>query len=153
MEKLPIFLPKPCTNPFEKSQFLTSWTSGFYSLEKRFFFLEYRKRHFPGLYCLKKDGKMANFWPKPWVWKNANFSTFWTWCFYSPERRFFFLEYPITHFLASFAKNKKMEKFQILEQIHGLTPLEKCQFLNFLKFLVVPLRRCETHFLVLLCLK
>ena len=33
-----------------------------------FFVLEYRKTLFPGLYCLKtKDGKMANFGPKPWV--------------------------------------------------------------------------------------
>ena len=34
----------------------------------RFFVLEYRKRHFLGLYCLKKKvGKMAIFGPKPWV--------------------------------------------------------------------------------------
>ena len=30
--------------------------------------LEYRKRHFPGLYCLKRNvGKMVIFGPKPWV--------------------------------------------------------------------------------------
>ena len=34
----------------------------------RFFVLEYRKTHFPGLYCPKeKVGKMAIFAPKPWV--------------------------------------------------------------------------------------
>ena len=33
----------------------------------RFFVLEYRKRHFPGLYYLKKVGKMDSFGPKPWV--------------------------------------------------------------------------------------
>ena len=33
-----------------------------------FFVLEYRKTHFPGLYCLKeKVGKMAIFARKPWV--------------------------------------------------------------------------------------
>ena len=33
-----------------------------------FFVLEYLKRHFPGLYCLKKKGgKMVIFGPKPWV--------------------------------------------------------------------------------------
>ena len=33
-----------------------------------FFVLEKRKRHFPGLYCLKKKiGKMAIFGQKPWV--------------------------------------------------------------------------------------
>ena len=37
-------------------------------LGRRFFVLEYHKRHFPGLYCLKKKvGKMAIFGPKPWV--------------------------------------------------------------------------------------
>ena len=34
----------------------------------RFFLVEYRERHFPGLYCLKqKLGKMAVIGPKPWV--------------------------------------------------------------------------------------
>ena len=37
----------------------------FYSLERCFFLLDYRKRHFPGLYCLKKNlGKLAIFGPK-----------------------------------------------------------------------------------------
>ena len=34
--------------------------------------------------------------------------------------------------LADFAKNKKMEKFQIFYQNNGLTPLEKSQVLTFL---------------------
>ena len=34
----------------------------------RFFNVEYRKRHLPGLYCQKKKvGKTANFGPKPRV--------------------------------------------------------------------------------------
>ena len=63
------FGPKPSVNPFGKvSIFWTFRSSSFYSLERRFFVLEYRKRHFPGLYCLKrKVGKMAIFGPKPWV--------------------------------------------------------------------------------------
>ena len=36
--------------------------------------------------------------------------------------------------LADFAKNKKMETFQIFDQNHGLTPLEKSQFLTVLTF-------------------
>ena len=41
----------------------------FYNLERRLWVLEYRKRHFPGLYWLKKKQveKMAIFGPKPWV--------------------------------------------------------------------------------------
>ena len=43
-------------------------TSCFYSLKRRFFVLEYPKTNFPGLNSLKKqDGKIAIFWPKPWV--------------------------------------------------------------------------------------
>ena len=76
--------------------------SCFYSLERRFFVLEYHKRHFPGLYCLKKKlGKMAIFRPKPWVNPFGNMSvflTFWASCFYSLERRFFVLEYSKRHF-------------------------------------------------------
>ena len=48
--------------------FSSFWTSRFYSLEGRLFALEYRKRHFSGLYFLtKKVGKMAIFGPKPLV--------------------------------------------------------------------------------------
>ena len=39
-----------------------------YSLERRFFVLEYRKRHVLSEYCQKKKvGKIAIFGPKPWV--------------------------------------------------------------------------------------
>ena len=55
--------PKPWVNSFGKmSIFRLVELLFFYSLERRFLVLEYRKRHFPGLYCLKKKvGKMANF--------------------------------------------------------------------------------------------
>ena len=59
-----IFGPKPWKNV----NFSTFLTSCFYSLERRFSTLEYRKRHFSGLYCLKKKvEKMAILGPKPWV--------------------------------------------------------------------------------------
>ena len=79
-----IFGPKPWVNPFEKmSIFRLFELNFFYSLERRFLVLEYQKRHFPDLYCLKK----------------------------------------------------KLEKWPCLDQNHGLTPLEKCQFFDFLNFL------------------
>ena len=69
VEKRAIFRPKPWVNPSGKNvSFSTFRTSFYYCLEKPFFVLEYRKRHFPGLYCLKKKlGKIANFGPKLWV--------------------------------------------------------------------------------------
>ena len=49
------FGPKPWTNPLWKNlNFSTFSISCFYSLERRFFPLEYHKTHFPGPYCLKK---------------------------------------------------------------------------------------------------
>ena len=67
--KMAIFGPKPWVNPLgNMAIFRLFGLFYFYSLDKRFFVLEYHKRHFPGLYCLKKKvGKMAIFRPKPWV--------------------------------------------------------------------------------------
>ena len=43
----------------------------------------------------------------------------------------------ITHFPGLYClKNKKMEKWPILDQNHRLTPLEKSQFFDFLNFLL-----------------
>ena len=62
-------LPKPWVSPFGKmSIFSTFLTSCFYSLERIFLVLEYRERHFPCLYCLKKQvGRMVIFGQKPSV--------------------------------------------------------------------------------------
>ena len=62
-----IFAPKLWVNPFGKmSIFRLFKLVFFYSLERRFFVLEYRKGHFTGLHCLEKIvGKMAIFGPKP----------------------------------------------------------------------------------------
>ena len=58
---------KPWVNPLQKSQFFHFLKLLFLWPRKALFVLEYRKTKFPGLYCLKKGGKMANFGPKPWV--------------------------------------------------------------------------------------
>ena len=77
VEKLPFLDQNHVLTPLEKFQFQTFSTSCFYSLESRFFVLEYHKRHLPGLYCLKKKfGKMAIFGPKPWVKLFAKVSIF-----------------------------------------------------------------------------
>ena len=50
------FWTKPLVNPFVKmSTFMTFWIFCFYSLERSIFVVKYRKKHFPGLYCLKKE--------------------------------------------------------------------------------------------------
>ena len=72
----------------------------------------------------KKVAKMAMFGPKPWVnpfWKTVNFSTFWTFCFYSLERRFTFWNIINNIFWPILPKKKELEKWPFLDQNHGLT--------------------------------
>ena len=102
-------------NPFWKTvNFSTFCTFCYYSLERRFFVLEYHIRHFSGLYCLKKKvGKMAIFGPKPWVnpfGKMSIFRHFWTSCFYSLERWYFVLECHKRHFPGLYCVRKKAGK-------------------------------------------
>ena len=136
-----IFGPEAWVNPFGKVSIFPLCEPLFYSLERCFFVLEYRKRHFFGLYCLKKKvGKMAIFGPKPWInpfGKMSIFRLFWTSCFYSLERLFSVLDYRKRHCFGLYClKKKKLEKWPFLDQNHGLTPLEKCQFLDFFELLV-----------------
>ena len=58
-----IFGPKPWVNHFGKmSIFRLFELPVFYSLEKPFFVLECRNRHFAGLYCLKKKLEKWPIW-------------------------------------------------------------------------------------------
>ena len=100
--------------PLEKCKFSTFWTSCFYSIERRFFALEYGKRHFTALYCLKKKvPKMAILRPKPWIkpfGKMSIFRLFVVLFFYRIERRFFVLEYRKGHFCMLYCQKKKLKK-------------------------------------------
>ena len=118
--------------------FWTFRTSCFYSLEKLFFVLEYQKRHFPCLFCLKKKFEKWPFLEQNrglTPLKKCQFFVFLNFIFYSLERRFFVLEYYKRHFAGLYCPKKKVEKWPFLEQNHGLTPLEKGQFFDFLNFL------------------
>ena len=65
-EKLPFLEQFHGPIPWKNVNLSTFSTSCFYSLKRRFFVLEYRKRHFLGLYCLKKKvGKMSIVRPIP----------------------------------------------------------------------------------------
>ena len=61
-----IFRPKPWVNTFGKmSNFRSFDLLVFIASKGVFFALEYRKRHFPGLYFLKKKSwKNGHFWTK-----------------------------------------------------------------------------------------
>ena len=125
--------------PWKYVNISTFWTSSFYRLERRFFVLQSYKGLFPGLYWLKKERlKNGHFWTKPWrnpFWKMSIFRRFKLLVFYSLERRFFVLEYHERYFPGLYCLKKKLEKWPFLHQNNGLTPLEKCQFFDFLNLL------------------
>ena len=82
---------------------------------------------------------MVIFRPKRWVnrfGKMSIFRLFEVFFLYSLERRFLVLEYHKRHFCGlNCLKKKKLEKLPFLDQNPWLTPLEKCQFFDFLNFL------------------
>ena len=95
----------------EKCQFFNLLNLFFYSVERRFSVVEYRKGHFPMLYCRKqKDGKMAIFRPKPWINPFEKMSIFGLFCtsfFFSLERRSLVVEYRKLHFPMLYCLKKK----------------------------------------------
>ena len=130
--------PKPWVNPSRKMSVYPLFELLVFIAQKGIFFvLEYRKRHFPGLYCLKKKvGKMAIFVPKPWVnpfTKMSIFRLFELRVFIAQKGIFFVLEYCKRYVPGLYCPSpKKLEKWPFLDQNHGLTPLEKRQFFDFL---------------------
>ena len=65
LEKWPFLDQNHGLTPLRKYQFFDFWTSCFYSLERRFFPVQYSKGYFPGLYCLKENNwKNGLFWTK-----------------------------------------------------------------------------------------
>ena len=97
----------------EKCQFLDFLNLFFYSLKRCFFVLEYRKRHFLGLYCLKKKvGKMGQPWVNPFG-KMSIFRVFVLLFFYSLERRFLVLKYRKGHFPMLQCQKKKVAEMPI----------------------------------------
>ena len=66
--------------------------------------------------------------------KKSKFSDFLASCFNSLERRFFVVEYRKTYFPGLYCLKKKVGKMAIFGPKPWVTPLEKCQFFDFLNF-------------------
>ena len=120
--------------------FSISWTYWFYSLERRFIVVEYHERHFPGLYFLRKESsKNGYFWTKTMgkvLWKNDNFLSFWTACFYSVVRRFFVVEYRKRHFPGLYCLKKKVGKMAIFGPKPWVNPFGKMSILRLFELLL-----------------
>ena len=130
-------------------KFLTFWTF-FYSLERRFFVLEYRKRHFPSLYCLKnKPGKMAIFGPKAWVNPFAKMSILWLFellVFIARKVVFFFvLEYCKKHFPGLYCGKKKVGKMAIFGPKVWVNPFGKMSIFRLFELFFLKPRKAFTR--------
>ena len=97
----------------------------------------FKKSHFPGLYCLKKSWKKGHFWTKTTenLWKNVNFSSFWTSCFYSLERRFFRSRISCNTLCCPILPKKKHGNLANFALNHGLSSLERSQIVYFFPLL------------------
>ena len=127
----------------EKCQFFDFLNFLFLQPRKAFFVLEYRKRHFLGLYCLKKKvRKMAIFGPKPWVnpfGKMSIFRLFELLVFIAMKGVFSFQNIIKDIFSCLYYLKKKVGKMDIFGP--KPFPLEKCQFFYFLNFLFLQPRK------------
>ena len=122
--------PKPWVNPFGKISI--------FRLFKLHVFIAFL---FPSLYCLKKKWKNGHFWTKTTgqtLWKNVNFSTFWTSCLYSLDRRFFVLEYRKRHFARLYCLKTKGGKKNIFgpkQWVNRFGKMSICRLFELLVFI------------------
>ena len=137
-----IFGPKPWVNRFRKMSIFRLFELVVFIAQKGVF----------SFYNIVKDVFLAHIAPpkklEKWpfldqnLWKNVNFSTLKSSCFYSLGKRFFVLEYRKRHFPGlCCVKKKKVGKKAIFGPKPWLTPLEKCQFLDFLNLFFLQLRK------------
>ena len=135
-----IFGAKPWVNPFGKMSIFGLFGLLVFIAQKGVFSFQNIVEHiFSDVYCLKKTvGKMAIFGPKAWVnpfGKISIFRFFELFVFIAQTGGFLFQNIVKDIFLPYISLKKKLEQWSFLDQNHGLTPLEKCQFFDFFNFL------------------
>ena len=131
--------PKPWANHFAKMSIFRLFELLFFIAQKGVFsFQNIVKDNFCALYCLKKKvGKMAFFGQKAWVnsFGKMSISRLFELLILQPRKGFFYFQNIVKDiFLTYIANKKKLEKWPFLDKNDGLTPLEKCQFFDFLNF-------------------
>ena len=92
----------------------------------------------------KKLGKRAIFGPKPWVnpfGKMSIFRSFELLVFIAQKGLFLLQNLVKEIFMPYISQKNNLEKWPFADQNHGLTPLEKCQFFDFLNFLFLQPRK------------
>ena len=141
-----IFGPKRQVNPFGKmSIFGLFELLVFIALKGVFSFQNIIKTFsWPIFPKKKKVGKMAIFGAKQWVNPFGKMSIFrlLELLVSIAQKGVFLFQNIIKHIFPSYiALKKKLENWSFFDQNQGLTPLEKCQFFDFLNFLFLQLRK------------
>ena len=123
---------------WENPNFATFLNRCFYSPQRLVFYLLRLQTPFLALFCQKrKEEKMTNFFPL----EKCKFCDFLKSVFLQTRKASFqFKTSPNTFTCPFFAKNEKKKKFQIFDQNHGLTLLEKCKFCDSFKSLFLQAR-------------
>ena len=138
-EKWPYLEQNHKLTPLENLQFFDILNFLFLQPRKAFFRSRISQDTFSwSILRQKKVRKMAIFGPKPWVnpfGKMSIFRLFELLVFIAQKGVFSFQNIVKVIFLTNIALKKKLEKWPYLDQNHGLTLLEKCQFFEFLNFL------------------
>ena len=121
--------------------FSTFWSWRFYSLEWRFFVLEYHKKHFFGpMLPVKKSWKNGHFWTKTMGLPFGNMSIFWRFefvFFLSLERLFFVLECHKRHFPNLYClKKKNVGKMVVFGLKPWVNPFKKMSISGLFKLFV-----------------
>ena len=159
-----IFGPKIWVNPFGKMSIFRVFELLVFVVQRDVFsFQNIVKDIFLAYIFLKiKVGKMAIFGLKIWVNPFGKMSIFRVYelvVFVVQRDVFSFQNIVKDIFLAYISLKIKLEKWPFLDQNHGLTPLEKCQFFDFFNLLFLQSRKTifvleyrKRHFSGLHCL-
>ena len=141
-----IFGPKPWVNPFGKMSIFGLFEILVFIAQKGVFsFQNIVKVIFLVYIALKKKLEKCRFFgPKPWVNPSGKMSIFGLFklLVFITQKRISSLQNIVKDiFLAYILLKKMFEKWPFLNQNHGLTPLQKYQFLDFLNFLFLQPRK------------
>ena len=127
--------PKQCINPFGRMSFFRLLKLLVFIAQKGVFsVLEYHKRHFPALHCLKKKSEKWSFLDqnheliplqKCQIFDCLNF------LFLQPRKSFFRCRISEKTFSQPILHKNKLEKWPFLDQNNALSPLERSHFFDF----------------------
>ena len=141
-----IFGPKPWVNPIEKMSIFRLFGLLLFIAQKGVISFQNFRKHFFLAYIAKE--KKLEKWPffdqnhglNPL--EKSQFFDLLNFLFLQPRKAFFRCRMSLKTFSwPIFSKKKKLEKWPFSDQNQGLTPLEKCQFFDFLNFFFLQLRR------------